>query len=133
MPAKIEIGKCCCNCIGYHQPTDRYGRNGLPYCQLDCGSRDENEILKPDNDCPGQGIYNFFKWVSTKDRMPELNKDVLIREKHDLYGIIYIVARLKNFDGILHWTSSGFGCMADSKKICVITHWAEIPEEPVDD
>ena len=52
-----------------------------------------------------------MEWISTKDRLPELEKEVLV---YDSFGNMYI------------------GLITDGWKGLYVTHWMPLPEPPKD-
>jgi len=65
-----------------------------------------------------------FKWVEVNDKLPLVNKRVLIRYKSDDDSRID-VDYIKEKNGVLYWNK--YSSIILSGKV---THWGELPLEP---
>lgn len=73
---------------------------------------------------------NKVEWISTKDRLPEEGAYVLISRRiyiSDFFNIIFSVAYLDNG----WWCDSWFDRQIALETDEDITHWAELPEFPM--
>lgn len=64
-------------------------------------------------------------WISVKEKLPTIYKDILIR--YELYGKIYIDTAYRNEEYYI-WA---FGCCCDcpiDETKNIITHWCYVPE-----
>ena len=102
--------------------------DALKNMQFSCGMHDDNyvvyaplrEVMKNIDKAPTIG-----GWISTSDRMPEKDKDVLVW----LYGDYCIGRYDQDPDNLqMRWKFEAFNLYEDD--MSYITHWMPLPEPP---
>ena len=66
----------------------------------------------------------FYNWIRSSDMVPEYGHMVMVKVRNDK---TFRIAHLLEFEG---WYSHGDGEIISTEDV---THWVELPDQPIDD